>query len=536
MPELARTGAGLVLAGPVATTLDGRISPDTPTLHDDESPPRGPARWTRSTRAARTRACCSATPGGVARRRPRARGADLPLREGGWPLIAPSPIAYAPRMPAPRALDADAMAAICDAYVAAARRAAGAGFDVLELDMGHGYLLASFLSPESNRRDDDYGGDLTGRLRFPLQVLDAVREAWPEDRLLAVRLNVMDGTRHGLKLPDGIAIARELAVHGCGLVHVVAGQTVPEAPQADYRRGFLTPLADRVRAEARVPTLVGGYLTTPDEANTILGAGRADLCLLDVPDTDLERQVLDASRRGGGGGVCGSPSSPPRGSRRCASPVALWPVGAVEPHGPHAPLGTDTLISVGMCERAAARLDDAVVLPPLAFGVTRYGAAFAGAIGITEATLRAVVLDVATSLEQQGFRRLVIVNNHFEPEQVATLRAAAADAGALYLDLVRRRNAQRLTDEFRRGSCHAGRYETSLVLADAPQLVDPAAADLPANEVDMPAAMAAGRTDFVAMGMDRAYCGAPAEASAEEGRATFETLTDMLVELVEAEA
>jgi creatinine amidohydrolase len=221
---------------------------------------------------------------------------------------------------------------------------------------------------------------------------------------------------------------------------------------------------------------------------------------------------------------------------RLVDPIALWPVGAVEPHGPHAPLGTDTLISVGMCERAAARLDDAVVLPPLPFGVTRYGAAFAGAIGISEATLRAVVLDVATALDQQGFRRLVIVNNHFEPEQVATLRAAAADAGALYLDLVRRRNAQRLTDEFRRGSCHAGRYETSLVLADAPQLVDPAVADLPPNEVDMPAAMAAGQTDFLAMGMDRAYCGAPAEATADEGRTTFETLTDMLVELVEAQA
>jgi creatinine amidohydrolase len=216
-------------------------------------------------------------------------------------------------------------------------------------------------------------------------------------------------------------------------------------------------------------------------------------------------------------------------------PVALWPVGALEPHGPHAPLGTDTLISIGMCERAAARLADppAVVLPPLPFGVTRYGAAFAGAVGISEATLRAIVLDVAAAVAAQGFRRLVVVNNHFEPEQVATLRAAADEAGALYLDLVRRRNAQRLGDEFRRGSCHAGRYETSLVLADAPALVDgEAMAALPAVEVDMPAAIAAGRTDFVAMGMGRAYCGAPAEASAAEGRATFETLTDMLVELV----
>ena len=192
-------------------------------------------------------------------------------------------------MPVPRAADAEAMNGVREEFVEAARRAAC--FDVLELDMGHGYLLASFLSPLTNRRDDAYGSD---RMRFPLEVLDAVREAWPDERLLAVRLGAMDGTRRGLGLREGIAIARELAEHGCELVQVVAGQTVPEAPQADYRRGFLTPLADRVRAEARVPTLVGGYLTTPDEANTIIGAGRADLCLLDVPETELERQVLTA--------------------------------------------------------------------------------------------------------------------------------------------------------------------------------------------------------------------------------------------------
>jgi creatinine amidohydrolase len=226
-------------------------------------------------------------------------------------------------------------------------------------------------------------------------------------------------------------------------------------------------------------------------------------------------------------------TSPRLAALRERRPVALWPVGAVEPHGPHAPLGTDTLISIGICERAARWLGDAVVLPPLPFGVTRYGAAFAGAIGISEATLRAIVLDVATAVAAQGFRRLAVVNNHFEPEQVATLRAAAQEAGALYLDLVRRANAERLTDEFRRGSAHAGRYETSLVLADAPELVDRQEMErLPALEVDMPAAIAAGRTDFLAMGMEQAYCGAPAEASAEEGRDTFETLTDMLVELV----
>jgi anthraniloyl-CoA monooxygenase len=284
MPGLARSGAGLVLAGPVAVTPEGRIAPDTPTLDGDWG-----ARVDEVHAAGALAGVLLSHAGRRGSTRPRIHGADLPLRDGGWPLVAPSPIPYAPRMPAPRAMDDGDLAAVRDAFAAGARRAAQVGFDVLELDMGHGYLLASFLSPASNRRDDAYGAD---RLRFPLAVLDAVRDAWPEDRLLAVRLSVMDGTRRGLQLGEGIAIAREVAAHGCGLVHVVAGQTVPEAARADYRRGFLTPLSDRVRAEARVPTLVGGYLTTLDEANTIVGAGRADLCLLDVPESDLERQVL----------------------------------------------------------------------------------------------------------------------------------------------------------------------------------------------------------------------------------------------------
>ena len=159
--------------------------------------------------------------------------------------------------------------------------------------------------------------------------------------------------------------------------------------------------------------------------------------------------------------------------------------------------------------------------------MTRYGADFPGALSISEQTLRALVTEVCSRLA-----RVVLVNSHLEPEQVRTLR----ELGLPLLDVTRRANAERLTEEFRTGSGHAGRYETSLVLADAPALVDPIAEDLPPNEVDMPAAMAAGRTDFLAMGMDRAYCGAPAEATADEGRQTFETLTEMLVELIEAQA
>jgi creatinine amidohydrolase len=214
--------------------------------------------------------------------------------------------------------------------------------------------------------------------------------------------------------------------------------------------------------------------------------------------------------------------------------VLLLPLGAVEAHGPHAPLETDTIISVGVCRRAAERLEQdpdvrALVLPALPYGVTRYGAAFAGTISIAETTLRALVTEICASLAEHGFPRVVLVNSHFEPEQVRTLR----ETGVPLLDLTRRERAQRLTDEFRSGSCHAGRYETSLVLTDAPALVHTERMHaLEAKMVDMPRAIASGKTDFEAMGMDRAYCGAPAEASAEEGEQTFETLTEMLVELV----
>ena len=207
--------------------------------------------------------------------------------------------------------------------------------------------------------------------------------------------------------------------------------------------------------------------------------------------------------------------------------VVLLPLGATEPHGPHAPLATDTVISEGICRRAAEQLRGEIpvlVLPALPYGVTRYGGAFPGTVSISEATLRALVTEVC-----ERFERVVLVNSHFEPEQVETLRGL----GLPLLDLTRRQQAERLTEEFRSGSCHAGRYETSLVLADRPELVNrERMAALEAKIVDMPGEIAAGKTDFLALGMDRAYCGSPAEATAEEGEQTFETLADMLVELV----
>jgi creatinine amidohydrolase len=220
--------------------------------------------------------------------------------------------------------------------------------------------------------------------------------------------------------------------------------------------------------------------------------------------------------------------------------VLLFPLGATEPHGPHAPLKTDTLISLGICRRAAERLEDdpdvrVLVLPPLAYGVTRYGAAFPGAVSIGEATLRALVIEICGSLSAHGFGKIVLVNSHLEPEHVQTLRTAAEELGGTVrlFDVTRKQTAEQLTDEFRSGSGHAGSYETSLVLADEPSLVHRERLEgLESKMIDMPAAIAAGQTDFIAMGMDRAYCGSPAEATAEEGERTFDILTTLLVDLV----
>jgi creatinine amidohydrolase len=225
------------------------------------------------------------------------------------------------------------------------------------------------------------------------------------------------------------------------------------------------------------------------------------------------------------------------------TPVLLWPVGSTEPHGPHAPLATDPIISVGIAERVAERLRDdpelaVLILPTLPYAVTRYTAGFAGAIHVAEHTLRAMVTDVCRSLAGQGFPYVVLVNNHFEPEHVQTLHAAIdelAEDGIRvgYLDLTRRERATRLTEEFRLGECHAGRYETSLVLAQEPDLVDrEAMASLAYVPVSLPNVIAAGMKDFRQMGLDRAYCGAPAEATAAEGVETYEILTGMTVEIV----
>jgi anthraniloyl-CoA monooxygenase len=165
-------------------------------------------------------------------------------------------------------------------FVLAAERATRAGFGMLELDLSHGYLLASFLSPLTNTRTDRRGGSLENRLSYPLEIVDGVRAAWPADRPLLVRLTATDWARNGLTTSDAVAIAKALKEHGCDVIEPVAGQSTAEY-RPDYRRLYLVPLADRIRNEAGIPVMVGGGVTTADEANTILAAGRGDLCLLD---------------------------------------------------------------------------------------------------------------------------------------------------------------------------------------------------------------------------------------------------------------
>ncbi|HEY7983350.1 MAG TPA: FAD-dependent monooxygenase [Ktedonobacterales bacterium] len=277
----AATGAALLLSPSVAVEAAGRVTPDDPGLWRAAQQ----AAWARAIARAHERGARVALQLGHAGPRgatePRARGLDRPLRAGGWPLLAASARPYTPASQVPRAMDRALMDRVREAWASAARRAASAAADLLLLDFAHGYLLASFLSPLTNQREDEYGGCLEHRLRYPLEVLDAVRAAWPAGRPLAVALSVADCAPGGVAVEEGIAIAAALHPHGCDLIAVRAGQTVPAATPP-YGRGYLTTLSDRVRNEAGVATLVGGYLTTLGEAHTILAAGRADLCLLEA--------------------------------------------------------------------------------------------------------------------------------------------------------------------------------------------------------------------------------------------------------------
>jgi anthraniloyl-CoA monooxygenase len=176
-------------------------------------------------------------------------------------------------------MDRADMDRVCQHFVQAAQMAHQANFDLLQLHFAHGYLLASFLSPLTNQRTDEYGGDLEHRLRFPLEIFDSVRTIWPADKPISVSLTVTDCIKGGLDIEDAVIVSKILKTHGCDMLMVLAGQTTPDG-EPSYSRGFLTTLSERMRNEAGIPTIVGGYLTTTNEVNTIIAAGRADLCIM----------------------------------------------------------------------------------------------------------------------------------------------------------------------------------------------------------------------------------------------------------------
>jgi anthraniloyl-CoA monooxygenase len=207
-------------------------------------------------------------------------GDNEPLEEGAWPIVSASPIPFFPdRSQVPREMARQDMDKVRTDFARAAEMAREAGFDLLEIHMAHGYLLASFISPLTNRRDDEYGGSLENRMRFPLEVFDACRAVWPPEKPMSVRISATDWAPGGMEPEDAVAVARLLKAHGCDIVDVSAGQTVADQ-RPEYGRLFQTPFADRIRHEVGIATMAVGNISSYMDVNTILAAGRADLCVL----------------------------------------------------------------------------------------------------------------------------------------------------------------------------------------------------------------------------------------------------------------
>jgi anthraniloyl-CoA monooxygenase len=277
--EQAQSGAALLLTEPVAVSAAGRITPGCNGLYNDQHQ----AAWeilVESVHSASIKIGLQLSHAG--RRgstRPRQYGLDKPLREGNWSLLAPSPLPYTPQSQTPKAMEHADMEQVCAAFVSAAQRANAAGFDLLMLNMAHGYLLGGFLSPLTNQRSDDYGGTLDNRLRFPLDVLDAVRAVWSASKPLAVALNADDWQSGGIEIEDATAAVTILKAHGCDMVYLLAGQTTPD-DHPTYGPNFLSKYAELVKNDTGMMHLTGGGITTSNQINTLLAGGSADLCIL----------------------------------------------------------------------------------------------------------------------------------------------------------------------------------------------------------------------------------------------------------------
>jgi len=208
---------------------------------------------------------------------------DMPLESNAWPLVAPSPLAYiAGISQVPREMTRADMEQVKADFMAATRRAASAGFDMIEFHAAHGYLMSSFISPLTNQRQDEYGGPLQNRCRFPLEVFSAMRQIWPPEKPMSVRISAQDWAPGGLTPDDAVEVARLFREAGADIIHVSSGQVVKEE-QPVYGRMFQVPFSDQIRNELKVPTIAVGNIFEADHVNTIIAAGRADLCALARP-------------------------------------------------------------------------------------------------------------------------------------------------------------------------------------------------------------------------------------------------------------
>ncbi|MEM5472362.1 bifunctional salicylyl-CoA 5-hydroxylase/oxidoreductase [Hoeflea sp. AS60] len=282
--ERAKGGAGLVYTEMTCVSPEGRITPGCPGLYA----PEHEAQWSRIVNFIHTesesKVCMQIGHAG-------AKGStqlgweimDAPLKDGNWPLLSASDVAWSSANQTPKVMTREDMDMVRDQFVASAQMAERAGFDMIELHMAHGYLLSSFITPLTNRREDEYGGSLENRMRYPLEVFHAVRAVWPENKPISVRISASDWVEgDGVSPQEAVEIARMLKQAGVDICDVSAGQTSKQARPV-YGRMFQTPFADRIRNEAQMATMAVGNIYEPDHVNSILMAGRADLVCLARP-------------------------------------------------------------------------------------------------------------------------------------------------------------------------------------------------------------------------------------------------------------
>ena len=280
--QLALSGAGLLIVEATAVTADGRISPDDLGLYSDANEAAlarvlAPIRAYSPIRVAVQLAHAGRK---ASVRLPWQGGKQIaPTEPGGWQTVAPSALAQAPGEHAPLALDRAALSAVRDSFVTAAQRAVRLGFDGIELHAAHGYLLHEFLSPISNHRDDAYGGSLQNRMRFPLEVFEAVRAAVPAHLPVWVRISASDWLPNAWDVEQSIVFARALQQRGCAAVHVSSGGISPQQAIA-LGPNYQVPFARRIKAETGIPTIAVGLITEPQQAEAILVEGEADAIAL----------------------------------------------------------------------------------------------------------------------------------------------------------------------------------------------------------------------------------------------------------------